>query len=61
MLPKINRMLSNFHESSSNCPSMVVSFVRSMLSLQSRNNLHKKKPKVRTNMLNKGIRVKMKR
>ena len=61
MLPKMNKMLPNFRESSSNCPLMIVASIRSILSLQSPNNLHKKKPKIRTNVSNEGKRVKMKR
>ena len=55
MLPKMNKMLPTFHESSSDCSLMIMASMFSMLSLQSRNNLHKKKPKVRTNMSNEDV------
>ena len=61
MLPKMNKILRNFRESLSNCPLMIVVFMCSMLFLQSRNNLHKEKPKVRTNVSNEGRCIKMKR
>ena len=59
MLPKMNKMYPNVHKSSSNCPLMIVASIHSMVFLQSRNNLHKEKSKVRTNVLNEGKRVKM--
>ena len=59
MLSKMNKILPNFRKSSSNCPLMIVATIRSMIFLQSRNNLHKEKSKVRTNVLNEGKRVKM--
>ena len=58
MLSKMNKMLPTVHESSSDCPLMIVA---SMHSLQSRSNLHKKKTKVRTNMSNGDKYVKMNR
>ena len=53
-------MLPTFHENSSDCSLMIVASMHSMLSLQPRNNLYKKKPKVRTNMSNDGKYVKVK-
>ena len=61
MLPKMNKMLPIFRESSSDCPLMIVVSMQSMPSLQSRNNLHKKKSEIRTNASNKGKCVKMNR
>ena len=54
MLSKRNKMLPTFHENSSDCPSMVMVSMHSMLSLKSRHNLHKIKSKVRTNRSIKG-------
>ena len=54
-------MLPTFRESSSDCTLMIVTFMHSMLSLQPRNNLHKNKPKVKTNVSNEGKYIKMKR
>ena len=54
-------MLPNFRQRISDCPLIIVASMCSILSLKSRNNLHKKKTKVRTNMSNEGKRVKMKR
>ena len=56
MLPKMNKILPTFHETSSDCSLMImiVASIHSMLSLRSRNNLHIKKSKVRTNMSNEG-------
>ena len=56
MLPKMNKILPTFHETSSDCSLMImiVASMHSMLSLQSRNNLYKKEPKVRTNLSNEG-------
>ena len=53
----MNKMLPTFHENSSDFSLMIVT---SMHSMQPRNNLHKKKPKVRTNMSNEGKYVKVK-
>ena len=53
-------MLPTFRESSSDCSLVIVEFMHSILSLQPRNNLHRKKPKVRTNMSNEGKYVKVK-
>ena len=61
MLSKMNKMLPTVHESSSDCPLMIVASMHSMLSLQPRSNLHKKKTKVRTNMSNGDKYVKMNR
>ena len=60
MLPKINKMLPNFHESISDCPSIIVASMCSIFSVESGNNLQIK-PKVRTNISNEGKCVKMKR
>ena len=60
MLPRMNKMLPIFRESSSDCSLMIVTSMYSMLSLQSRNNLHKKKPKVKINMSNESKYVKVK-
>ena len=60
MLPRMNKMLPTFRESS-DCSLMVVVSMHSILSLQSKKNLHKKKPKVRINISNEGEYVKMKR
>ena len=57
MLPRMNKMLPTFRESSSDYRLMIVAFV---LSLQPRNNLQKK-PEVRTNMSNKSKYAREKR
>ena len=59
MLPKTNKILPSFRESSSNCPLMIVASMCSMLS--EIKHLHKEKPKVTTNMSNKRKCGKMKR
>ena len=56
MLSKMNKIFK-VHQ----CPLMIVPSMHSMLSLQSRNDLHKEKPKIRTNVSNEDKRVKMKR
>ena len=61
MLPKMNKILPTFHEGPSECSLMSMASMYSMPSLQSRNNLHKKKPKVRTNMSNEDKYAKVKR
>ena len=61
MLPRMNKMLPTLHENSSDCSLMIVASMLSVLSLQPRNNLHKKKPNVRKNMSNEGKYVKVKR
>ena len=50
-------MLPNFREISSNYP-LIVASMHSMPALQTRDNLHKEKPKVRTNVSNEGKCVK---
>ncbi|KOX76281.1 tRNA pseudouridine synthase A, mitochondrial [Melipona quadrifasciata] len=50
-------MLPNYRGSSSNCPLWHLCVI--CVSLQPRNNLHKKKPKVRTNMSNGGKYIKL--
>ncbi|KAK1117212.1 hypothetical protein K0M31_016908 [Melipona bicolor] len=60
MLPRMNKILPTFRESLSDCSLMIVTYMHSMLSLQPRNNLHKKKPKVKTNMSNEDKYVKVK-
>ena len=59
MLSRMNKMLPTFRGNSSDCSLVMVASMHSMLSLQPRNNLHKKEPKVRTNMSNEGKHVKM--
>ena len=62
LLPNVteNKMLPNFHESSSNYPLIIVVSMHSMLSLHPKNSLHEKKLKVKTNMSNEGKYVKTK-
>ena len=57
MLSRINKMLQTFRENSL----MIVASIHSILSLQPRNNLHKKKQKVRTDTSNGDKYVKVKR
>ena len=43
MLSRMNKILPAFYENSSDCSLLIVVSMDSMLSLQPRNNLHKKK------------------
>ena len=60
MLPRMSKILPTFRKSSSECSLIIMASMHSIPSLQPRNNLHKKKPKVRTNILNEGKYVKVK-
>ena len=58
MLPRMNKMLPTFRKNSSDCSLMVMASMYSMISLQSRNDLHRKETKIKTNMSNEGKYVK---
>ena len=56
----VEQIIPSFRQSS-DCLLMIMASIHFILSLQPKNNLHKKKPKVRTSISNEGKYVKVKR